>query len=434
MHNPSVTTSQATSQQLKFQDWELGLFLHFGIRTYFDNRRDWDSGLMSPEAFNPEKLDCEQWIKTASDAGFRYAVLTTKHHDGFALWPSEHTDYSVKSSPWRGGKGDVVREYVDACAKHRFGVGIYYSPAQVSGDGQGIKMENASAYDDYFIAQVSELLGGQYGSIDMIWFDGCGSENHSYDWPRIVKEIRRMQPDILIFNMADPDYRWNGNEAGLAQKPSWNVTDKLRGSDKEMMTAPKWLPVECDLMLHDKHWFFEHNDEHTIKSVEELLGIYSYSVGRGANMLLNVGPNPAGLLPLEDSQRLHEFGAAIQQRFSNPIVSLTGSELSFKDNRCTWRPEKPVLIDQVILAEDTAHGEHVRDYVIEIDSYLDSQEATVIYDGENIGHKAICTFPPVRARAVHIRIRKSEGPVQLKTVSIHHVGNFHVTKNLGTSK
>ena len=207
-----------TPRQLEYQDWEFGIFLHFGIRTFYEGHRDWDGNPMDPGAFNPAELDCEQWAETARAGGANYMVLVAKHHDGFANWPSQYTDFSVASSPWRDGRGDVVRAFADACRKHDLKVGLYYSPA----DWKCPFYEDAKAYDDYFINQVSEILT-PYGPVDMLWFDGCGSENHTYDWPRIIGEIRRMQPDILIFNMGDPDYRWCGNEAGLAPYPYSNV-------------------------------------------------------------------------------------------------------------------------------------------------------------------------------------------------------------------
>lgn len=428
MNTNALPTAVPTARQLQFQDWEMGLFLHFGIRTFYEGHKDWDGKPMSPEGFNPTQLDCEQWITTAKKAGFRYAVMTAKHHDGFANWPSAHTGYSVKAATkWRDGKGDVVREFVDACRKHDFGVGIYYSPAQANLGGNSIVMDDPTKYDDYFIAQISELLGGEYGTIDMLWFDGCGSENHQYDWPRIIGRIRRMQPNIMIFHLADPDYRWVGNEAGLAQRPNWNTTDQLDVSvrtDRKDVMEPRWLPAECDLMLRDHFWFYQDADAHTIKSVEELTGIYYHSVGRGANMLLNIGPDRRGLLPPGDTQRLLDFGAAIRERFAKPPATTADFTHDATKQSWTWKPAAPVLLDHVVLMEDLTGGEHVRRFVIEIETYLGGREPIVVHEGRNIGHKAICGFPPVRARAVTIRITESDGEPKLRSAAAHHVGRF----------
>ena len=172
----SMRTAIPTQRQLEYQDWEFGLFLHFGIRTFYEGHRDWDGQAMSPEQFSPSAFDCKQWVETAKKAGARYMVLTAKHHDGFANWPSKYTDSSVASSPWREGKGDVIREFSEACHRYDMKMGLYYSPA----DASAPHYSDEKAYDDYFINQVGELLTG-YGEVDILWFDGCGSEKHTYD-------------------------------------------------------------------------------------------------------------------------------------------------------------------------------------------------------------------------------------------------------------
>ena len=202
-------------KQLEYLSWEYGMFFHFGIRPFFPGHVDWDGKDMPLEAFDPTELDCDQWIRVAKEAGATYAILTCKHHDGFALWPTKYSYYSVANTPWKNGKGDVVREFVDACRRHGLRVGLYYSPAQWG--KYAVPFANAKDYDDYFINQIGELLTN-YGKIDYLWFDGCGSEGHEYDRERIVSEIGRMQPEILTF--CDPEWtpgvRWVGNEDGYA--------------------------------------------------------------------------------------------------------------------------------------------------------------------------------------------------------------------------
>ena len=182
-------------EQLDFLNWEFGVFFHFGIRTFYEGHYDWDGIEMPLEGFNPDEIDCDSWIKTVKESGAKYAILVCKHHDGFANWPSKYTEYSIKNTPYKNGNGDVVRLFVDACRKYGIKVGLYYSPAQF-----GSKDMNGKEYDDYFINQISELLT-EYGKIDYLWFDGCGSEGHEYDKPRIVNAIRSCQPDIIIFNI-----------------------------------------------------------------------------------------------------------------------------------------------------------------------------------------------------------------------------------------
>lgn len=187
--------SRINEKKSEFLDREFGVFFHFGIRTFYEGHVDWDGLPMPLAGFNPTELNCENWIATAYEAGAKYAILVCKHHDGFANWPSKYTDYSVRNTPYKGGHGDVVKEFVDACRKYGLSVGLYYSPAQ-----EGYKEMADSAYDEYFINQISELLTN-YGKIDYLWFDGCGSENHQYDVKRIVGVIRSLQPEILLFNL-----------------------------------------------------------------------------------------------------------------------------------------------------------------------------------------------------------------------------------------
>lgn len=421
--------SKPTPRQLEYQDWELGVFAHFGIRTFYEGHRDWDGkeGEMKAEAFNPSALDCRQWARTAKSGGARYMVFTAKHHDGFANWPSRLTDFSVAHSPWKNGKGDVVREYVNACREYGLKVGLYYSPADATSPHYG----DPKAYDDYFIAQVGELLGGEYGAIDMLWFDGCGSENHAYDWARITKEIRRMQPAILLFSMGDPDYRWVGNEAGLAQSPQWNTVDEFAFSvrTEKRLSLPgskNWLPVECDFMMRDCNWFYSEHDEGTVKSPRELLGNYYYSVGRGANMLVNIGPDRRGLFPQKDSDSLTAMGAEVGRRFKKPIFSRT----DFKREGDVWTMEIPgygrhgnviggtCLIDHAVLCEELGEGEHVQRFQICILPYINGKEPIVVYEGTSVGHKAICSFPPVRCRGVLVRVIEKNGPVDFRSVDI----------------
>ena len=200
-------------RQIDYLDWEFGVFFHFGIRSFYPGHKDWDGIEMPADGFNPDSLDCKQWIKIAKEAGATYAILTCKHHDGFAVWPSQYSKYSVANTPWKDGKGDVVREFVNACREYGLKVGLYYSPAQWG--SHAIPFSSAREYDDYFINQIGELLT-EYGKIDYLWFDGCGSEGHEYDHARIINAIAEMQPEILTF--CDPEWspgvRWIGNEDG----------------------------------------------------------------------------------------------------------------------------------------------------------------------------------------------------------------------------
>ncbi|HUS58430.1 MAG TPA: alpha-L-fucosidase [Planctomycetota bacterium] len=412
-----MKTAVPSRKQLEFQDLEFGLFLHFGIRTFYEGHRDWDAREMSPSAFNPTQLDCNQWAETAKKAGLRYMVLVAKHHDGFANWPSKYTDFSVAATPWKDGKGDVVREFTDACRRNGLKAGLYYSPAE----WHSPLYQDPRQYDDYFIKQIGELLTN-YGEISVLWFDGSGSEKHTYDWARIMPEVRRMQPNMLIFNMGDPDYRWVGNEAGLAPMPCWNTIEAPAWGAPCIFTIdqdhPSWQPAECDCMMRYCNWFYQDSDVDTVKSVEELMGIYYYSVGRGCNLLLNIGPDRRGLLPDRDGARLLEFGDEIRRRFARPLATV--QDFAVTNGHFDYKPESPVLIDHVVLQEDLTNGEHVRRFAISVDSTPAGLQPIVVHEGQNIGHKAICWFPLVKAAKVRLEITQADGPVKIRSFQLHN--------------
>lgn len=412
-----------TPRQLEYQSWEMGLFLHFGLRTFYEGHRDFDGQRMEPAAFNPTQLDTDAWCRTAKEAGFRYLVFTAKHHDGFCNWPSKFTDFSVAASPWQNGAGDVVRELGQSCARHGLKLGVYYSPF----DSNAPIYDDPTAYDDYFVNQLSELLTG-YGPIDILWLDGCGSENHTYDWARIVGEVRRLQPEILLFHMGNPDFRWVGNEDGLAPLPLWNVASELTGSilseSADILSQPQWLPAECDARMRDVNWFYSDHDAHTVKSLDELMGLYLYSVGRGANLLLNIGPDRRGCLPDADANRLLEMGAEIRRRFETPMAQL--EDFAREGDVWSYAPPAHFALDCVILGEDLRAGERVRRFRIEVLTAFHGSPISV-WEGWNIGHKAICSFPLVRARALRIVVLEAEGEPQIAQISLHRASGQPVS-------
>ena len=405
-----------SQKQLRFLSWETGVFFHFGIRTFHPGHRDWDGVEMDPAAFMPESLDCRQWLRAAKRIGAKYAILTAKHHDGFALWPSECTRYSVAASPWRGGRGDVVKEFTDACRAEGMAVGLYYSPAQWG--SWAVKFEDARQYDDYFIRQITELLT-RYGKIDYIWFDGCGSDGHEYDQKRIVNVIRSLQPDILIFDMWDPDTRWVGNEDGYAPMPNPYAVERAVLGEKKTIFAP----AECDCKIRE-HWFWD-RDEGTLKSAEELMGMYEMSVGRGSNLLLNVGPDRRGLVPEPDEKRLGELGALIQSRYGVPLgfdAPVRENENQYTIRYGALRTEdmgdhtRLPLCQSVIIEEDLSDGQNVKRFRVwaHLPSLVPISDRRVcVYEGETIGHKAICRFAPIRTPMLTLEIIESDSPAAI---------------------
>lgn len=402
-----------TDRQLEFLDWEFGVFFHFGIRTFYEGHKDWDGLEMPLEGFNPTELNCEDWIQTSRDAGAKYAILVCKHHDGFANWPSKYTDYAIHNTPFRNGRGDVVKEFTDACRKFGLKVGLYYSPAQM-----GYSEIDDSAYDDYFINQISELLTG-YGKIDYLWFDGCGSEGHSYDTKRIVAEIRRLQPEIMLFNMWDPDTRWVGNEAGLAPVNVEYVVNRVPFSEKnepdDELGQDMFLPPECDVTMRKDNWFYSDSDEDTVKSVEELMGLYYYSVGNGANLLLNIGPDRRGLLPEKDKQALLAFGREVKCRFQSPVAQ----GFTVEENEATVLLDELTLVDHVVIEEDLKTGDPVSEFEIFVKPHKGWHGGIQVYCGKTIGHKRIVRIPAVSAEQVSVVFRSKEGKAKLKDVKLY---------------
>ncbi len=401
-------------EQLRFLDWELGMFFHFGIRTFFPGHTDWDGTPMPASAFNPEALDCRQWIAAARELGCRYAILVCKHHDGFANWPSACTRYSVAASPWKDGRGDVVREFTDACREAGLGVGLYYSPAQWQGE---VRFDDPSAYDDFFIRQLSELLTS-YGKIDYLWFDGCGSDGHEYDQARIIAAIRSLQPGILIFNMWDPDVRWVGNENGYAPDPNPSEVESLELSvlhrDRETLGGRLFLPAECDMKLHDT-WFYAGTPDPSLKSVEALAGCYEYSVGRGANLLINVAPDDRGLIPEASLARLRELRRELDRRYGSPLPF---GEPERTDDTAVLTAQERTPVDAVILEEDIREGESVTAF--RILAGIDAREPVTVFEGHTIGHKRICRFPTVMTKRLFVQITDARGDWRLARVRAYH--------------
>jgi len=395
-----------SKKQLAFLDWEFGFFFHFGIRTFYEGHQDWDMQPMPLENFLPTQLDCDNWISTAKQAGASYAILVTKHHDGFANWSTKYADYHVGNTPWKNGKGDVVKEFVESCRKYEMKIGLYYSPADFS---QKEKQRTPKEYDDYFINQVSELLGN-YGRIDYLWFDACGADEKSFDKDRIIKHIRSLQPSILLFNMWDPDTCWKGNEAGILPYPGYITNLATLHPPASEEPEYRWLPAECDCMIRNNAWFYTDSNEKYLQTLEQLMGIYYYSVGRGANLLVNIGPDRRGLLPDIDVARIIEFGEEVRRRFSTPLATL--ENFNKKGNSLHCNLDKPTEINHLILSEDLSKGNLVRKYTIKC-NLCGSLIPITLWQGEVIGHKAICYFPTIRAEELIVEVVLADPDYQI---------------------
>ncbi|MFD5213848.1 alpha-L-fucosidase [Microbacterium sp. NPDC058345] len=344
-----------SAAQLAWQRAGLGVFFHFGLNTFAGV--EWSDGTLSPEIFDPTAFDADQWVDVAADLGAAYVVLTAKHHDGFCLWPTKTTDYSVASSPWRAGRGDVVAEVAAACRRRGIGFGVYLSPW----DRHAPEYADADAYDALYSAQLTELMTG-YGDLTEVWFDGAGSDGRVYDWPRYMRIVQQHQPDAMIFNMGAPTIRWVGNEDGLAADPVEYVTDALAlnqyvtGADA--LTEHIYAPPECDVSIR-RGWFWHPDDEP--KSIAHLMAIYLQSVGMGAGLLLNLPPDVSGRIDAADAERVRELRAELDRRFARPIRA---EVVKGAPGRWDVRLPEEIEVGQIELCEALEHGQRISGHAI----------------------------------------------------------------------
>ena len=352
-----------TPAQLSWQQDGLGVFLHFGINTFYG--REWSDGTLDPRAFDPTELDAAQWVAHAQAAGAARVILTAKHHDGFCLWPTSTTEYSVRSSPWRGGRGDVVGELAEACRAAGTRLGLYLSPW----DRNAACYPDPEAYDRFYRQQLTELCTN-YGPLDELWFDGAGSEGRTYDWAGIMDVLDQHQPQAMVFNMGRPTIRWAGNEDGLASDPCVYAVDRVGKSiytrDGDDLETLRYLPPECDVPIR-AHWFWQPDDLTTLKSREHLLAIWYRSIGLGAGLLLNVPPDRRGLLDAADTARLAEVRAELDRRFAVPI---TPTRLVQDGPRVTAYFDSPVRFDHLELCEDLSAGQRVFEHEVMADDRI----------------------------------------------------------------
>ena len=381
-----------TAGQLAWQRAEFGLFVHFGLNSV--HGREWSDGTLPADSFDPVDLDARAWAAAAIDVGARYLILTAKHHDGFCLWQTGTTDYSVASSPWRNGKGDVVAELSDACREAGIGFGIYLSPWDRNADCY----DDPQAYSEFYARQLTELCT-RYGPLVEIWFDGAGSDGYVYDWDRIISVIDEHQPDAMVFNMGRPTIRWVGNENGLASDPVEYVVGSTHLSNYTAasidMGGSAYLPPECDVSIR-RGWFWHPDDEP--KTVDHLMAIMYGSIGMGANLLLNVPPTPRGVFDPADVRRLSEWRAEWDRRFGSPIeaqVEREGGE---------WRVRfaRPTRIDHLRLREDLTAGQRITAH--EVIAGEEDASAETIAEGLTVGQGRIHAFPAREVTELRIRV------------------------------
>ncbi|WP_216587452.1 alpha-L-fucosidase [Streptomyces brasiliscabiei] len=438
-----------SGRQLAWQAMEFYGFLHFGMNTMTD--REWGEGHDDPALFDPAGLDADQWVLALKSAGMTGVVLTCKHHDGFCLWPSDVTSYSVAASPWRGGRGDVVAEVADAARRHGLRFGVYLSPWDRTEASYG----SGTAYDDFYVAQLTELLT-RYGPVFSVWLDGANGEGpngrrQTYDWERYYAVVRALQPDAVI-SVCGPDVRWCGNEAGETRPDEWSVVPRalqdaertagrsqraddgafarlVRSDDRDLGSRAAlagheddlvWYPAEVNTSIRPG-WFHHPAEDGQVRSVEELFTVYLRAVGGNSCFLLNVPPARDGLVPDADvavlgrlGQRIRDFRARrieaterVSSEASHDAGPLTTVTLSFP---------RPHVVEAVVLGEDITQGQRIEHILVR--GHRDGRW-TPLAEANSVGHQRILTFPPTELDSVRAEvIRSRDVPVLARVDAI----------------
>lgn len=425
-------------QQLEWQQMELTAFLHFGINTF--TGREWGDGTEDPQLFNPTELDAEQWVRVLKESGFKMVLITAKHHDGFCLWPTKTTSHSVASSPWKDGKGDVVKELRDACTKYDMKFGVYLSPWDRNAKCYG----NSPEYNRFFITQLTELLTN-YGEVHEVWFDGANGEGpngkkQEYDWDAFYETIQRLQPKAVMAIMGD-DVRWVGNEKGIGRETEWSATvltpgiyarsaenNKALGvfpkakdlGSREMLVDAKelfWYPSEVDVSIRPG-WFWHEEENEKVKSLKHLTDIYFQSVGYNSVLLLNVPPDTRGLIHEKDVERLKEFAVYRERVFGdNKVID---GQIMWKaegGNSRTYALAAQSRLNVVMLQENIANGQRIEKFKVELREKSGWKE---VGEGTTVGYKRMLRFPEVIADSVRIRLVNTRLEAEIMNVAAYY--------------
>lgn len=415
--------------QLKWHEAEMGAVFHYDLHVFDGIRYGQGNNRINPiedyNIFNPTELNTDQWVQAAKAAGCKFAVLTATHETGFGLWQSDVNPYCLKAVKWRDGKGDIVRDFVNSCRKYGLQPGIYIGIRWNSllgihnfkAEGEGEFARNRQSWYKRLCEKMVTELCTHYGDLYMIWFDG-GADDPRGDGPDVEPIVNKYQPNCLFYHNIDrADFRWGGSETGTVEYPCWSTfpvpcshhkriesnidqIELLKHGDKN---GKYWVPAMADTPLrgaNGRHeWFWEPDDENNIYPLNTLMNKYEKSVGRNATLILGLTPDPTGLIPVGDVQRLKEMGDEINRRFSSPIARISGQKKSL-----TLKFEKKQSVNYCIIQENIKNGERIRQYQIE--AKVDGKWQTVC-TGESVGHKRIEKFEPVEATALKLTVTES---------------------------
>ena len=428
-----------SENQLRWQEMEMYAFIHYSLNTYTD--QEWGYGNEDPQLFNPSSLDCRQWARVCKQAGMRGIIFTAKHHCGFCMWPSEYTEYSVKNSPWKNGKGDVVRELADACREEGLKFAVYLSPWDRNHPDYG-----RPEYVTYFRNQLRELLTN-YGDIFEVWFDGAnggdgwyGGANETrkidrttyYEWPETYRMIRELQPRCLIWNDGSDrgDLRWVGTEAGNVGETNWS----LLNYDGEVTWAmlhygledgDSWVPAETNTSIRPG-WFYHEAENAHVKSLSKLMDTYYKSVGRNSCLLLNFPIAPNGRIHPTDSLRGIAFKKMIDEVFESPLPASITNEAPSGAVGGTYILDfgKPTAFNRFVVEEDIRYGQRVKKFSLEaeVDGQWISLKDELVENGDGlttIGHRRIVCFPTVTATRLRFTNIEVKCDPIIKRISVY---------------
>ncbi|MCR4853501.1 MAG: alpha-L-fucosidase [Prevotella sp.] len=423
-----------TENQLRWQDMEMYAFIHYSLNTYTD--QEWGFGNEDPKLFCPDSLDCRQWARVCKLSGMRGIIFTAKHHCGFCMWPSRYTDYSVKSSPWKNGKGDVVRELADACREEGLRFAVYLSPWDRHHADYG-----RAEYVTFFRNQLRELLTN-YGDIFEVWFDGAnggdgwyGGANETrkidrttyYEWPETYRMVRELQPNCLIWNDGSDrgDLRWVGTEEGRVGETNWSLLNHDGEVEWAMLhygleDGDSWVPGETNTSIRPG-WFYHKAEDARVKSLYKLMDTYYKSVGRNSTLLLNFPVAPNGRIHPADSIRGVSFYKMIREAFKTDLA--TNVKTTTKGSVTTIDFGRPTAFNRFVAEEDIRYGQRVKRFALEAEvdgQWVKLKDALVEgSDGlTTIGHRRIVCFPTVRAKRVRLTIVDAKCEPIIKRTSV----------------